>query len=595
MKNSQKNKSGVKKHLTSKGKKTQMRNKRAARKGYYVPSRQPKKKMEKAQKLFIALVALVCAFSISFITLGTILLVDIFSTPEHGSIYERIDLSDYITVEDGLYKGQNVDLSRYYRAPYTLADMDDYLEGLRYENRKLIAKTQKLTPIGYGDDFGYYIVSVLKDGKAILEKDFAGNDYQNFSTSMVGREDYGADFDAKLVAMAVRPNDTALHVRYNGKISLTDVIALTYQAKNSTATSASTMLEGGRIDLAALHAKGGKDAEMAESLVANCKEIGEPFEFTLENYDLDGNGKIADKEKKVTFVAMVDFAVVEEKTVDVTFTLPEDYFSAADAQNGNIPEAELETYLALNGKEVTFRLIIIGSDDYELPALDASFIKETLKFETDKTADADVIAAFKEHSLAEQNAALEKSLFNTYVKAMLSRFGETAYQKQYPVGENNQQPPMLYPEGTYEEAFYEAYDAMIANYVATYGAEPTSQNAIDAFTQSYVYGTQGVQVAGLSDYCQKQAQSQVYQELLMYYIFRTEKLEITDEMMESAYREYVDGLIESYGDPATYNEAKIIEIYGGKDALYEAARREILVYRVVGEYLLQNNNITYTK
>ncbi len=603
MKNSQNNKKGVKNHLTSKGKNAQMRNKRAAKRGYtngYRPAA-PKVKMDKAKKLFIALVALICVFSISFVTLGTVLLVDIFGGVKYGSIYDEINLSEYIVLTSDVYKGQNVDLSGIYQAPYTLADMDDYIEGLRYDNRKLIAKTQKTTPLGYGDDFGHYIVSVFKDGKQILDKDWAGTNYIQSGTMTLGSGTFGDDFDAKLAALNVRPIDTDLRVRYNGTVSTSDVVAISYEIyavnpnkidkddifQSVFASSASKTLSGGRRDLAAMTEKGGKEAEIAAKIAENCKAIEQPFEFMVENYDIDGNGEITNKEKVVKFVATVNFAVIEEKTADVTFKLPGDYFTASDF-DVNIDQEELDLYLSLNGAEVTFRLIITGSDDYELPTVNAAFIKDTLKFETDKTADADVIAAYKEYSLEELNKTLEKNLFQSYVSAMLNQFGKAAM-------ENSAYTPNIYPEGTYEDAFYEAYDRMIAAYYQTYGTEPTTMDAMNQFTASYVYQNFGTQVSGLEDYCQQQAQSQVYQELLMYYIFRTEKLKITDEMLDAAYREYVDNLIASYGDEEVYNEAYFIEKYGGKDALYQTARRKLLVYRVVGEYLLENNNVTYTK
>ena len=82
------------------------------------------------------------------------------------------------------------------------------------------------------------------------------------------------------------------------------------------------------------------------------------------------------------------------------------------------------------------------------------------------------------------------------------------------------------------------------------------------------------------------------QELLMYHIFYKENLKISDKMLEEGYREYVDGLIASYGDDSIYNEEYFINTYG-KDTLYANARRKLIMYRVVGEYLLEENNVTY--
>ncbi len=588
MKNNGKNQKNVKAHLTNKGKKAQVRNKRRERIESAKRVAAPvavKPRMEKAQKLFIALVALLCAFSISFLTLGTIVLVDIANDVKYGSIYDEIRLSDYININKNIYRGNDVDLSGIYRAPYTLEDMDGYLESLRYEHRKLLTSSSKTATIGYGDDFAYFIIGVTKDGAPIMTKDWAASDYDKTLSLTVGSGMFGDDFDEKLVALAIRPVDTDRELRYNGTVDSDDVIILSYDAYNVKTyyedltkcefnTTRSKTVASNRVDLAAL---ADKNAALAEAIVSNCLAVEEPFEVILKDYDLDGNGEIATAEKAVKLSLTVNAVVTKETPVEVTFTVPEDYFASSYG----------EEYVAVNGKEITMSLLIMTMDDYELPVLNAAFIKETLKFETDKTADTEVIAAYKEHALAELNASLAKSLHNSYTSAMLNQFGMAANNNgAYAKGE--------YPEGTYEDAYYEAYDSMIAAYASYYGTTPSDQEAFDNFVVQYVYQTYGAQVQSFSDYCAQQAQSQVAQELLMYYIFHKENLKITDEMLEEGYREYVDGLIASYGDAETYDEEYFINAYG-KDTLYANARRKILVYRVVGEYLLENNNVTYTK
>lgn len=587
MKNNGKKQNNVKTHLTNKGKKAQMRNKRrehieGAKKKAAPAIARPK--MEKAQKVFIALVALVCAFAISFLTLGTIVLVDIANDVKYGSVYDEIRLSDYIHISKNLYKDNDVDLSGYYREPYTLEDMDDYLESLRYEHRKEIAKGKMTSPLGYGDDFAYFIVAVEQDGKLIMTNDWAASNYVTPLSMTVGSSLFGDDFDAKLAALGVCPNDTDLELRENGTLEADDVIILSYDAYNVTTfyedtskcvfnTNRAKAVASSRVDLAKLAEK---DKALADALVSGCLAIGESFEVILKDYDLDANGTIETAEKAVKLAVTVSAAVEKETVARVTFTVPEGYFD--EKANG-------ADYAAVNGKEITVSLIILAMDDYELPALDAAFIKETLKFETDKTADAEVIAAYKEHALAELNDNLEKTLLNAYTSELLNRFGSAASQNgAYAAGK--------YPEGTYEDAYYEAYDNMIAAYVSYYGTSPADQSSFDTFVQSYVYKTYGAQVQGVSDYCAQQAQSQVAQELLMYYIFRKEHLKISDEQLEEGYREYVDSLIRSYGNEETYNEEYFIEQYG-KDTLYANARRKILVYRAVGKYLLEQNNITY--
>ena len=79
----------------------------------------------------------------------------------------------------------------------------------------------------------------------------------------------------------------------------------------------------------------------------------------------------------------------------------------------------------------------------------------------------------------------------------------------------------------------------------------------------------------------------------MYYVFRDAGLKITDEMLEEAYREQIDELIETAGDPEIYDEEYFVDYYT-KDKLYAQVRRD-LVYHMVGEYLLDKNTHKLTK
>ena len=484
-----------KKSPSSQGKKAQMRNKRAVRTQNAAKQAAPvaaKPKMEKEQKLFIALLALVLAFSISFLTLGSILLVDVLGDVKYPSVYDQVRLSDYINVGRGVYRNNDVDLSSYYVEPYTLADMDDYLESLRYTHRAEVALNQKLTKLGYGDDFAYYIIRMEQDGKPIMEEEHAAANYTSQLTMTLGKEFLGADFDRALAEAGICPNDTDRELRYNGKITGEDIISLslhaygvdqinkTDKASSTFLTTKNTLYAGGRVELASLLEK---NAPLAEALIAGCQAIEEEFTFYLENYDLNENGKTESEEKLVKFVATVNFAVVKETTVAVTFTLPTDFFSADSFAGQNMTAAEIANYTALNGKQLTAYLIIPIMNDYELPALDAAFITKTLKFETDKTADADVIAAYKEYALAEQNALLEKSLLNTYTGIMLQQFGEAALA-------NGAFASGQFPAGTLMDAYYEAQEDMVARYINAYGSQPTSTD-MEYFTLEHVAKTYG--------------------------------------------------------------------------------------------------------
>ena len=76
--------------------------------------------------------------------------------------------------------------------------------------------------------------------------------------------------------------------------------------------------------------------------------------------------------------------------------------------------------------------------------------------------------------------------------------------------------------------------------------------------------------------------------LIAFAIYQKQKLSITNEEIEAAYREYIDGLVETYDDEA-YNEEYFIKLYG-KDEIYKQVRMD-LIHELVGNWLFENNTI----
>ena len=116
--------------------------------------------------------------------------------------------------------------------------------------------------------------------------------------------------------------------------------------------------------------------------------------------------------------------------------------------------------------------------------------------------------------------------------------------------------------------------------------------SFEDFVVQYITSQTGMQVQSASSAVSYMAEQRIVQELFIHWVFYEEGLKITDEMLEEAYREYVDRLIASSSDPETYNEEYFVNLHG-KDYLYSQARRTILIYEMVGDFLLANNNIKY--
>ena len=151
MKNSQKK--GAAKAATRKtAKGAPVRQKRAAKLAAPVAEAVKKPPVPKEKKVFIALIALLCVFAISCLTLGSVYLVGMGTSVEYGSLYENGSLKKYVSFGKNDFTGKKIDLSGSYLAPYTLADMDDYLKELLLSKRTEVALGVKTGVINYGED-----------------------------------------------------------------------------------------------------------------------------------------------------------------------------------------------------------------------------------------------------------------------------------------------------------------------------------------------------------------------------------------------------------------------------------------------------------
>ncbi len=526
--------------------------------------------MPKNTKRFIVLLAALLLFA----TLASVLFGFCFAkwrVDPTASVYDNIDMNEYLMLSEmggkAFYTGKTIDLSAIYRKPASDEEFDAYLADLLLRNRKEIALGQKNTPIGKGDDVSYYVIGVKdKDGKAVLTNDFAAASYSS-GTLTVGSGSFGEDFDEKIVGVV--PADTYLQTVTAGKLTGDEVVIITlsgYTGKAKTGTTetdiakkytwnttAEKTISSARRALSAL------DETLRAALVDNIT-IGESTTLYLENYDLTGDGT---KEAAVRLDVTVH-AIAIEKTVDVTFTLPEGYFSATDA----------EDLRKLNGTEVTFSLIIPFTNDYEMPKLDKAFITETMKYTPTATAEAAIVAEFKAAKRKELDDSLNERLVKAYVSQIFLQLAS-----QTVTGANGAQTNIFIEAEYPTEAINDQYNALIEEYRTAYGNSPSSNEELTAYVQG-AYGASSVDEVIVSN---------IKQTIFMYYIFRDAGLKITDEMVEKAYAEHLADLVEEAGDPEMYGEEHFIFLYT-KEALYKQARKN-LVYDLVGDYLIKNNTL----
>ena len=153
-----------------------------------------------------------------------------------------------------------------------------------------------------------------------------------------------------------------------------------------------------------------------------------------------------------------------------------------------------------------------------------------------------------------------------------------------------------YPKGAWSEATLTAYEEIVSAY---YSSGYSSSMSINDFAISYVYSQTGGQYSTGDEALSAIASQYVAYDLFMYFVLQNERLKVTDEMLEDAYTEHVESLIESAkasadeDDETVYDEAYFVEEMG-KDALYTEARRNA-VYVLVGDFLIANNTVSYGK
>lgn len=588
--------------------------KKLEKRGVSVKTRAEREKMPREKKWLISLVAAVCVMAIACASFGTVLLArvigDALGDPT-ASVYESIKLNKHLdtnSVNEKFYKNNIFDFSKIeanesYK-PLTLADMDSHIKSVLVSNRTLKKELQKQTVIGLGDTVYLYVTDLYK-GEPKTAADKEANrltvpigstleelfgTYTSNVAFVVGSEYFGADFDDKLIAMGLKPTDTAREVRMNGDVALTDTVCITYWFQKSKGASSTPYAEKvedrynwsssaetaytkyqARVDL-----DKDLDERFAQALVDNCLAIGESFTFVLEDYNLTGGSKESDRKSDYKVTAQIMYVSTEEITKDITFRVDDSYFGEDDGD-----------FYALNGGTVTMSVTVLYTDDYEVPTFDRKFITETLKMDVTATDDAGAIAEYKEKELVILNEARAKNKKNAQYSAALSHLVTKATSSSYFLDSTSNSQEL------YAAAVEQVSRNLLERFLAAYGYPPTTVELNEYAVM--LAKLSGVTVSGADEYVSAVVSSEAANmkktALMTYHIFREEGMKITDSALDAAYAEYMADLIDSMQDPETHNEAYFTELYG-EDVIKSWVRRD-LVYKMVGDYLLKVNSQSF--
>lgn len=113
------------------------------------------------------------------------------------------------------------------------------------------------------------------------------------------------------------------------------------------------------------------------------------------NYNLDFSGaSTSETYQRGTIKVSLEGAVLMDVGAEGAFVL--DSFDYPDDATGTYKDADDKNLNKKDAKDCTVYVYVDSRTKYECPAYDKAFILEKLGFETDKTEDADVIAAHRE-------------------------------------------------------------------------------------------------------------------------------------------------------------------------------------------------------
>ena len=157
--------------------------KKLEKSGATIKTREPRAKMPREKKWLISLVAAVCVMAIACASFGGILLARVITDALHdpyASAFEEIKLNKHIdtsAIDEKFYTANIFDFSAIEKnyLPMTLADMDDYIEGVRVNYRTLNKEMQRDRVIGLGDTVAAYVTDIFKGGSPLTSEDEKAN------------------------------------------------------------------------------------------------------------------------------------------------------------------------------------------------------------------------------------------------------------------------------------------------------------------------------------------------------------------------------------------------------------------------------------
>jgi len=455
----------------------------------------------------------------------------------HSYDYLAEDLSQYIELADSDYKGYDLTVKM---TEVTDATVEEWILYVLTEHRLDEAKNPgKTAPLTAADVLeAWYRPYVIDENGREIELDVDSGELGESGVTdgkiTIGGGSLPMGIESSLIGVIIAdyPTMESVSLKTGDLISESDVLYISYSLLSPKGKESYTDV---RIDL---------------SITDLDSKFGAGFRDALIGTAITEDGKLA------SFTAVGEDGRYVYENVRVTYAYPKD--AKHLTLKGTLPHGYSNYDLACG--EVYYDIFPEYFTAYDVPELNAEFIRDTLKISDEELAKqegADAVERYRAYMRAELIRKNEEELRAIQEEAMWYHYNDVAKIKSYP-----------------EDAVLAIYDKNLEELELVWESYKDSYPDFDDFARAYLSLTADSDwQAKLKD----DAKSEVKEKLIFYYIVRKENLlpseEKYKELFDSIFDEfvvyYMDGkTAEDYDDAAAYEkeradaEVAVLDFYG---------------------------------
>ena len=308
-----------------------------------------------------------------------------------------------------------------------------------------------------------------------------------------------------------------------------------YAVNGSTKVTNQPIQKG---DVAYIFYRGVMDGEEFEG--GSNMDDASPYALTI------GSGAFIDGFEDA-LIGIIPNETSPESMVAINLTFPENY------------------YEGLSGRDVTFYVYVSWIVEYEIPEFNESFVRDTLKYETESE---DIVAAYVADVIAYLTAQAESQLLSAKENHIWTTLIEGMTVTKYPEGE--------------VEAYYDYYYTEVEYYYTYYTYMGMKFESLDDFARQFLgLAADADWLAEITKYAEDAAK----QTMAYHIVAEDNGINLTEEDINKEIDSFIDYYKNYYGK--TYTREEILENMG------EITVKESALCTKVLEYLLDRVTIIY--